>query len=93
MKPREGASHTRDGVTKDRKRSPEAHRKDSGAQQVRLESNEQISAFFWMNEWEKAFQELKQYLSNPPLLSPSKEGENLYLYLVVSATAMNVALI
>ena len=46
-----------------------------------------------MNEWEKAFQELKQYLSNPPLLSPSKEGENLYLYLVVSTTAMNVALI
>ena len=32
-------------------------------------------------------------MSNPPLLSPSKEGENLYLYLVVSATAVNAALI
>ena len=49
--------------------------------------------FVWTNECEKAFQELKQYLSNPPLLSPSKEGENLYLYLVVSATVVNVALI
>ena len=39
------------------------------------------------------FQELKRYLSNPPLLSPSKQGEDLYLYLVVSATAVSVALI
>ena len=50
-------------------------------------------AFVWMDECEKAFQELKQYLSNPPLLSPSKERENLYLYLAVSATAVSVALI
>ena len=35
-------------------------------------------AFTWMEECEKAFQELKHYLSNPPLLSPSKEGEDLY---------------
>ena len=32
-------------------------------------------------------------MSNPPLLSPPKEGENLYLYLAVSATAVNFALI
>ncbi|XP_065632981.1 uncharacterized protein LOC112035103 [Quercus suber] len=31
--------------------------------------------------------------SNPPLLSPSKEGENLYLYLAVSSTAVSAALI
>ena len=49
--------------------------------------------FAWTNECEAAFQELKCYLSNPPLLSPSKEGENLHLYLVVSATAVSVALI
>jgi len=35
-------------------------------------------AFVWTDECEKAFQELKQYLSNPPLLSLSKEEENLY---------------
>ena len=32
-------------------------------------------------------------MSNPPLLSPSKEGENLYLYLAVSTTAVSAALI
>ena len=32
-------------------------------------------------------------MSNPPLLSPSKEGENLYLYLAVSNTAVSAALI
>ena len=50
-------------------------------------------AFAWTNECEAVFQELKHYLSNPPLLSPSKEGENLYLYLAISATAVSVALI
>jgi len=29
-------------------------------------------AFIWTEECETAFQELKHYLSNPPLLSPSK---------------------
>ena len=38
-------------------------------------------AFAWTDKCEEAFQDLKRYLSNPPLLSPSKEGENLYLYL------------
>ena len=50
-------------------------------------------AFAWTDEYEEAFQDLKRYLSNPPLLSPSKEGENLYLYLAVSTTAMSAALI
>ena len=50
-------------------------------------------AFTWTKECKKAFQELKHYLSNPPLLSPTKEGENLYLYLAVSATAVSAALI
>ena len=34
-------------------------------------------AFMWTDECEAAFQELKRYLSHPPLLSPSKEGESL----------------
>ena len=50
-------------------------------------------AFAWTDECEAAFQDLKRYLSNPPLLSPSKEGENLYLYLAVSNTAVSAALI
>ncbi|XP_030930781.1 uncharacterized protein LOC115956593 [Quercus lobata] len=50
-------------------------------------------AFTLTDECEKAFQELKHCLSNPPLLSPPKEGETLYLYLAVLATAVSAALI
>ena len=50
-------------------------------------------AFAWTDECEATFQELKRYLSNPPLLSPSKEGENLHLYLAVSTTIVSAALI
>ena len=50
-------------------------------------------AFVWTEECEIAFQELKCYLSNPPLLSPSKEGEDLFLYLAISATAVSATLI
>ena len=50
-------------------------------------------AFTWTDECEVVFQILKHYLSNPPLLSLSKERENLYLYLAVSAIAMSVALV
>ena len=50
-------------------------------------------AFAWTNKCKAAFQELKRYLSNPPLLSPSNKGENLYLYLTVSATVVSIALI
>ena len=50
-------------------------------------------AFAWTDECETTFQDLKRYLSNPPLLSPSKQGESLYLYLVVSETTVNASLI
>ena len=50
-------------------------------------------AFVWTDKCEAAFKKLKRYLSNPPLLSPSQEGESLQLYLAVSATAVSAALI
>ena len=50
-------------------------------------------AFAWTEECKIAFHELKHYLSNPPLLSPSKEGEDLFLYLAISVTAVSAALI
>ena len=50
-------------------------------------------AFAWTDECETAFQELKRYLNNPPLLSPSKQGESLYLYLAVSEIVVSAALI
>ena len=50
-------------------------------------------AFLWTDGCEAAFQELKRYLSNPPFLSLSIEGESLQLYLAMSATAVIAALI
>ena len=50
-------------------------------------------AFAQTDECEAALQELKRYLRSPSLLSSSKQGEDLYLYLVVSATAVSAALI
>ena len=40
-----------------------------------------------------AFNDLKTYLSSPPLLSPSIHGEELYLYLAVSSVAVSAALV
>uniref|UniRef100_A0A2N9EH15 Uncharacterized protein n=1 Tax=Fagus sylvatica TaxID=28930 RepID=A0A2N9EH15_FAGSY len=50
-------------------------------------------AFQWTEECQQAFEELKVYLTSPPLLSPSQTGEELYLYLAVSASAVSSALI
>ena len=50
-------------------------------------------AFIWTNECQKSFEELKTYLTSPPLLSPSQQGETLSLYLAVSLTAVSSALI
>ena len=40
-----------------------------------------------------AFENLKEYLSSPPLLNLSKPGEELYLYLAVSQAAVSAALV
>jgi hypothetical protein len=50
-------------------------------------------AFTWGEECEEAFEKLKEYLSNPPLLSRPTEGEILYLYLAVSPSAVSLALV
>ena len=36
---------------------------------------------------------MKKYLSSPPLLSPSRPGEELYLYIAVLQVAVNAALV
>ena len=41
-------------------------------------------SFEWTDEYQQAFENLKAYLSSPPLLSPSRLEEELYLYLAVS---------
>ena len=49
--------------------------------------------FEWTDECQTTFDNLKAYLSSPPLLSPSKPGEELYLYLTVSHAAISAALV
>ena len=49
--------------------------------------------FEWTDECQKAFEDLKKYLSSPPLLSPSMPGEELYLYIAVSQVAISAALV
>ena len=50
-------------------------------------------AFEWMNECQKAFQDLEVYLTTAPLLSPSILDEELYLYLAVSPYAVSSTLV
>ena len=50
-------------------------------------------AFGWTDECQQAFEELKVYLATPSLLSPSKQGEELYLYLAISPTVISSALL
>ena len=50
-------------------------------------------SFEWTDECQKAFEDLKKYLSSPPLLSPSVPGEELYLYIAVSQATVSTALV
>ena len=50
-------------------------------------------SFEWTVECQQVFKDLKAYLSSPPLLSPLRPGEELFLYLAISLTAISVALI
>ena len=50
-------------------------------------------AFQWTDECKEALAKLKEYLTKPPLLSPLVMGEKLYLYLVVTNTAVSSTLI
>lgn len=49
--------------------------------------------FEWTKECQKAFNELKDYLSSPRILSRLVDGEDLYIYLVASDQTVSVVLI
>ena len=49
--------------------------------------------FLWTDECEAAFQNVKECLAKPLLLSLSVEGEDLFIDLIVSQTAASSALI
>ena len=50
-------------------------------------------AFEWTDDCQRAFEDLKAYLTTAALLSPSVLGEELYLYLAVTPHAVSSALI
>ena len=81
---RESEGHPRDVITKD----------GQGGTDKCLPSFKTLKqVFVWTDECEVAFQEQKHYLSNLPLLSPSKEGKDMFPYLVVSTTIVSATLI
>ncbi|KAG7578907.1 Reverse transcriptase domain [Arabidopsis thaliana x Arabidopsis arenosa] len=45
--------------------------------------------FEWTDRCEEAFQELKKYVANPPVLAKPIPGEPLFLYIAVSDTAIS----
>ena len=49
--------------------------------------------FQWNEECERAFQDLKEYLTRAPMLTASELGEDLFMYLLVSDHAVSVVLL
>ncbi|KAL5580487.1 hypothetical protein UlMin_012929 [Ulmus minor] len=49
--------------------------------------------FEWTPACEQALQDLKKYVTLPPLLSKPKDGEQLYIYLAVSEGAVSAVLV
>ncbi|XP_058725971.1 uncharacterized protein LOC131597282 [Vicia villosa] len=46
----------------------------------------------WIEEWQKAFDDIKEYLLEPPILSPPVEGRPLIMYLTVLEDSMGCVL-
>jgi hypothetical protein len=49
--------------------------------------------FIWTNDVEEAFQELKRYLTSPPVMVAPEPGEALLLYIVATSEAMSMVLV
>ena len=49
--------------------------------------------FEWTKECASAFQQLKEYLSQPPIMSISKADELLFAYITVAHHAVSLVLI
>ncbi|KAI0497291.1 hypothetical protein KFK09_020514 [Dendrobium nobile] len=70
-----------------------AHSRDKYLPFFKVLSGARSSGFQWTDECQEAFQQLRKYLASPPLLSKPMLGEKLYLYIVVSAQAINSILV
>jgi dsDNA-binding SOS-regulon protein len=49
--------------------------------------------FIWTNEADEAFQELKRYLTSPPVLVAAEPGEPLLLYIAATLEAVSMVLV
>ena len=49
--------------------------------------------FAWVEDYENAFTQQKEYLSSPPILTRLETRENLFLYIAVSDRVVGIALI
>ncbi|XP_019191514.1 PREDICTED: uncharacterized protein LOC109186061 [Ipomoea nil] len=58
-----------------------------------FEAMKKKEGFAWTAECQRSFEELKQYLSSPPVLSTPQVGEPLFLYLAASAKAVSSVLV
>ena len=52
-----------------------------------------LKGFQWIEECEEAFQDLKKYLVNTPILSVSEASEDLFMYLSVFEHAISIVLL
>ena len=100
-KPGQDPSHYGDGATKKLKEVQSLNGKIAALNRFVSRATDKCLSFFrtlersfeWTTEYQQAFEELKAYLSSPPLLSPSQPGEELFLYLVVSLAAISITLV
>ena len=91
-KPRQNPGHYGDGATKKCEGSQSLNGKIATLNRFVSRVTDKCLPFFrtlkrsfeWTTECQQAFEELKAYLSSPPLLSPSQPGEELFLYLAIS---------
>ncbi|XP_019150529.1 PREDICTED: uncharacterized protein LOC109147322 [Ipomoea nil] len=58
-----------------------------------FEAMKKKEGFAWTTECQQSFEELKQYLSTPPVLSTPQAGEPLFLYLAASSKAVSSVLV
>jgi hypothetical protein len=49
--------------------------------------------FVWTEEVEEAFQELKRYLTSPPIMEAPEPGEPLLLYIATTTNAVSMVLV
>ena len=52
-----------------------------------------LKGFEWIEEYAQVFQQLKEYLSHPPIMSSPEVDEVLFAYIVVAPHAMSLVLI